>query len=958
MRKMFAKAMVTLLCAGLLTGTVTGCGRKNNPGQISPTPIKSPQQNNTKAGLYPAASYDEVINHIFTEALQKGARAVYADSTPEDAFAPNSASDDFNLNSVTENEKTLSDGYSKTNVQVQGVDEADTIKTDGNYFYVLDRSGEKLCIVKAEEGKMTLSATLDFSTLFSDGEYSPSEMYLNGDTLVAMLTGMKNADDSSAMTNSRLWDYYTKWETKTVTVDIKDRTNPKILSVRSQDGSYVSSRMVSGKVYVISNYGTYFYRSAEQKAENCIPYVNDTMMLPEEIYLGEQTNCNRFLVITSMDPNQPEKILDRKAILSGSGINYVSEKYIYLTEEKWDSTEEGTEGNRTIIYRLAYENGKITPAGQGTVKGYLNNQFSLDEYDGYLRAVTTYIGYSGEEDVFYQANGLYVLGPDMEIVGTIENLAENEPIRSARFMGKVGYFVTFRQTDPLFSVDLSNPKEPTVLGELKIPGFSSYLQPYGDNMLLGIGFDADPTTGFTSCVKLSMFDVSNPKDVKEIDRYLLTDFCECAAGYDHKVVLTDLERNLIAFPVESSEYKDNSVLWKNGFVIFGYDKENGFYEKNRLVDSFRFFDDISTHRVNDDGTDLMTAMNSLRNVYVYEHSRGGFIGDDFYLIRPGFEMISYRMSDWTKTDRLCLEPKMEQAAECMKKTATEDYAKIPVYIENPSWEWLFVSSETEGNSVSVGFGEESAPNTDRKAALYQYSLFPICEGRSVVHFILRDVFEYNIYSERTVVVDVAKDFSMSVVSDETVVKREFNESDFDEIKFRPVEKIDFPVYEGENYPKNRIALVIEENYLKDGKIEECDIVAIDFHGHAYQIDEWDPYTAKEKFMDKIHAYYYVNDPVMFMTEEDIAVLAEAAAKVPTDAELSEKGKKALQLTEGELDKIYYVTADGEMILLGVQKDFDEIYTAQDESVDLFFLLADSIYLEEFHTEVTYPKVID
>ena len=132
-------------------------------------------------------------------------------------------------------------------------------------------------------------------------------------------------------------------------------------------------------------------------------------------------------------------------------------------------------------------------------------------------------------------NTLYVLDDKLKELSRIEELAPDESIYSARFIGNTGYFVTFRQMDPLFSVDLSDPKKPEILGALKIPGFSEYLHPYGDGLLLGIGMDTDPTGMTTNGVKLSMFDVSDPKDVREIQKYVIEGAYSTDAAYNYKV---------------------------------------------------------------------------------------------------------------------------------------------------------------------------------------------------------------------------------------------------------------------------------------------------------------------------------------------------------------------------------------------------------------------------------------
>lgn len=214
--------------------------------------------------------------------------------------------------------------------------------------------------------------------------------------------------------------------------------------------------------------------------------------------------------------------------MSNGGLTYVSEEHIYICDNVWKESE-----SATAIRKLTYENGEINGVAETEVKGYLNDSFSIDEYKGYLRMAVTVDA--------ADSNAVYVLDEELHMTGKIEGLAEGERIYSARFMGNAGYFVTFRETDPLFSVDLSNPSEPKIIGQLKIPGFSEYLHPYGDGLLLGIG--------------------------AEVDKVVLED-CDSSPAFDeYKSVLADAEKNLIGF---------YALGRKELYSVYGYDRENGF----------------------------------------------------------------------------------------------------------------------------------------------------------------------------------------------------------------------------------------------------------------------------------------------------------------------------------------------------------------------------------------------
>lgn len=244
---------------------------------------------------------------------------------------------------------------------------------------------------------------------------------------------------------------------------------------------------------------------------------------------------------------------------------------------------------------------------QGKFDGYLNDSFSIDEYEGNLRVVTT----DGD------TNSVYVLDKELDIIGSIEDLAKDERVYSARFMGDVGYFVTFRETDPLFSVDLSDPKKPKIIGELKIPGFSEYLHFYGEDQLLGIGMNVDEETMITDGVKLTMFDISDKTDVKEADTYILENVYSTEVGYDYKAALVDPGRNIIGF----AGYTEGG----QNYYLFAYDKKDGF----------------------------VCNMEEHINGNAIRSTRGVYIEDVIYVVQ-GNIIEAYSLKDYKKVDDLIL----------------------------------------------------------------------------------------------------------------------------------------------------------------------------------------------------------------------------------------------------------------------------------------------------------------
>lgn len=517
-------------------------------------------------------------------------------------------------------EKSAGTGFSKTNLQESGVDEGDIVKTDGQFVYIL-RQDLSFAIVTTDKDN---SALLSVTKLDTGSNGSIHEMYLEGDTLHIIVSGA-----ITRLTNEE--DVYytnTKRQTTLLTYDISDRSAPVLTGSVSQEGSYETSRKNDGYIYMFTSYSPDIRDNFDDSV--IMPRVNDTEISATDVYLPESLESSTYLVISSIRTDAPDQICDSKVLVSGASHYYVSEQNIYIANERYDSSVTMTE-----ITKFHYENGSITGVAAGAVKGYLNNSFSMNEYEGKLRVVSTYTGdefnairdavgtFTGQtyEQNFEEHNALYVLDENMQQTGAIENLAEGETIRSARFFGDTGYFVTFEQTDPLFSVDLSDPQNPQILGELKVSGFSSYLHPYGENLLLGIGYEADEKTGTVEGLKLSMFDISDPTDVKEVHRTVLSGITWCPAIEDYKSILADPAKNVIGF------YCDNRYL------VFSYDETKGF--TNELV--YDFYSDM------------------LINQAEYDTMRGLYIDDTFYLAGNTF-FISFDMkNDYEKTALLTID---------------------------------------------------------------------------------------------------------------------------------------------------------------------------------------------------------------------------------------------------------------------------------------------------------------
>ena len=491
-------------------------------------------------------------------------------------------------------EESSEKNYSDTNVREEGVGEGDIVKTDGAYLYIL--KNKEIHIIDTTNEKMKSKAIIDLEV-----EGDILEFYLQDDKIVVV----HSRDDFSKDD-----------QTEAIVYDIKNLANIKALGKVSQSGSYKTSRLVGDYLYIFTDWkmGT----RKKKDYDSYIPKVNDQLISADRILLPTTEGSDQYIVVASVNINKPNKVVDQKAMLSDDGVFYVSGKNMYLTKYINDKKEDFIQ---TSILKISYQDGKLKEETTGKVYGFLKDTFCIDEYDGYLRVVTTVDRTYNDKhwepiDTSDRSNALYVLDEQLKVTGQIEGIAEDERIYSARFMGDMGYFVTFRDVDPLFSLDLSDPKAPKLVGELKIPGFSEYLHPYKDGLLFGIGMEVDERTGWEIGVKISMFDVHDPKNVDEIHKTLLPETHHSDAFYNYKSVMIDGEKNIIGFSANGNERK---------YYVFEYG-EKGFV-KRLEVEGFSLY-----------------GANKMRGVY---------IGENLYIVDED-AVASYNLNTYEKIERFSI----------------------------------------------------------------------------------------------------------------------------------------------------------------------------------------------------------------------------------------------------------------------------------------------------------------
>ncbi|MFC3210612.1 beta-propeller domain-containing protein [Planomicrobium okeanokoites] len=459
-----------------------------------------------------------------------------------------------------------SGNHSSTNNQVEGVDEADLVKTDGSYIYSI--SDSRVLITDARNP----DDLTEGAELLLEPEMYPQQLFLSEDILVVMgsqygVAPMEGKVDAEIAPHISL--------TSVILYDISDPASPRLLRKVGTEGNLNGARLTDGILYYVTNNYPDIWMMEEEDDVELRPMIFDSKngnkfsALPyDRISILPGTMEGSYSIVSAIDLSDPEENeVSTEGFLGGSEQLYMTKENLYLTASAYvPMDEEETEDNmsmdiwipqlaNTEIFKFALEKTDITFLASTEVKGSLLNQFSMDEYNGFFRIVTTE-GVAWDE-ASPSKNHLFIMDGGMEQVGSVEDLAKGERIYSARFMGDKAYMVTFKETDPLFVIDVAVPSSPQVLGELKIPGFSNYLHPLGEDHLIGFGSDTKVESSkegearvVTGGMKISLFDVSDFSNPVEKDTEVIGgQGTSSALQYDHKALFTHQEKSLFGFPV-------------------------------------------------------------------------------------------------------------------------------------------------------------------------------------------------------------------------------------------------------------------------------------------------------------------------------------------------------------------------------------------------------------------------
>lgn len=469
------------------------------------------------------------------------------------SFAPNAATGSSSGSSKTGG-AAGSQSHSETYEQVEGVSEADIIKTDGKYIYCVDNNHMgKIAVFSAEGEDSERVTTIDIKSQKAatedEADFDYESYYGYGPDV-----------DEIYLSDDRLIVLYSEWtgegfcqRTSVQVYDISDVDHITLLDSMSQSGGCRSSRMIGDTLYLVSSYYPY---------ENRILPVCGNSDSPDEIpadciYTLADNHSDSFLVISAYDTRDYSAQTESKSILGGVEDIYCNENHLYIYTTIWsdswytDGAYEGAYGGaKSQILKVDLTDG-LSFTAYTEVDGAIDDQYALDEYDGNLRVATT--SFTGVRDT----NNLFVLDESLNEIGSVTGFAQDESIKAVRYMGDTAYVITYEETDPLFVIDLSNPTAPEILGEVKISGFSTMLVPIGEDKLLGIGYHTENESYTTMEVqeglKLALFDVSDKAHPQVLDSKSYVN-CSSEVQYNPKALVYNPERDDFIIPLNYANW--------------------------------------------------------------------------------------------------------------------------------------------------------------------------------------------------------------------------------------------------------------------------------------------------------------------------------------------------------------------------------------------------------------------
>lgn len=573
--------------------------------------------------------------------------------------------------------KTQND-YSTTNIQVENVDEADVTKTDGNFIYSI--SGNYVVITDVSDiENINIVAKYEMTM-----NAIPQDLMLYKDRLVVIgATSERNRSDYQYS----YYYYYYKYSTVVNILNLSNIKEPRLEKSYKLDQAYYTSRCIDGNFYLIST--GKINTDIKNDDRVAIPYYED--------YVNKEIDYNNIMYMKSNKTNDLTLIAytDLKDSTIDVRVNsyfmniqeaYISTDNIYLSMKKKKVEKElitlknlfnpkGIIGvyfditnynsyfpyeYKTEIYKFAIDKQNINFIAKTSTDGSIINQFSFDEYNDMLRVAIYDDG--GSRVVVFNSN--------LEELGRTENLAKGEKMYSSRFIGERAYLVTYKVVDPLFVIDLSNPTKPTMVGYLKIPGYSTYLHPYDENHIIGIGMQTESdilrdnfgrvtsTNSLITGMKMALFDVTDVSNPREISNVVIGDSRTTSSILsNHKALLFSKEKNIIAIPVKN--YSDNFKITyyddNISNIISSYNSKQDYISEGYVVYNISIDEGIKEKGVINH--DLFSQQQNIWNLsYSYRTSilRGLYINDNLYTVSENMLKVN-KISDLSLIKELYFE---------------------------------------------------------------------------------------------------------------------------------------------------------------------------------------------------------------------------------------------------------------------------------------------------------------
>ncbi len=676
---------------------------------LPPTSTTSPQEQGQggETVFKSFTSYGELVEYLEKKSetgyyygiygVVTGQSIVYIGSAPTSTQPPSITATPVAVTVAESPEpsgKTGGVSYSRTNIQVSGVDEADIVKSDGEYIYIV--KGDKVYIVKAyPPDQLRIMSTISLAGNYNSTstnntgfiekhsinikgiylydnklvilaeEYSyriiPSEIVITPSTIPPTTTEPANNELESSPTTTTVTIATTTTlavppqptpqlipligveKTLILVYDIEDKSDPKPLYNISISGSYKSSRLIDKYLYVISSMPTRIYDYREKKYHILVPTVNGENLTPDKIYYPADTNIAgpAYTIILALDLDSGNH--SEQAIIQGFADRiYMSKKNLYILVESMPDmnatfrevleeiqpylpedlrriVENALSGNESVdaslvdklsqwfeslpaekqaeiirriyktiiskislietaIYKFTVDGLKLNLVAASKVPGRILDQFAMDEYKGYFRIVTTVakpvlvnVTYKPHVDIrFNTTNNVYILDENLNVVGSLEALAPSEQVYSARFIGDILFLVTYRRVDPLYAINLTDPEKPEIIGYVKIPGYSEYLHPFKNNLLIGIGVESDEQGRWLG-LKISVFNITDLRNVSEVSTIVLREAVMSPVLYDHHAFVLNYEENYMLVPLISEPWSTNG----SGVYMVTIDPETG-----------------------------------------------------------------------------------------------------------------------------------------------------------------------------------------------------------------------------------------------------------------------------------------------------------------------------------------------------------------------------------------------